>query len=63
MHPDTCQIAGHMREFGLTILGRAAYQCTFSEMGAPNAHAMSGVQAVHGAELVIKRVSLKNTLF
>lgn len=54
MHPDTRQVAAHMREFGLTVLGRAAYQCTFSEMGAPYAHAMAVVFAAQGTELVVK---------
>lgn len=54
MHPDTREVADHIREFGLTNLGRAAYQCTFSEMGAPYAHAMAVVHAAQGGELVIK---------
>jgi hypothetical protein len=54
MHPDTREVAKHMREFGLTVLGRAGYQCTFSEMGTPYAHAMAVGFAGHGAELVIK---------
>lgn len=54
MHPDTRAVAEHMREFGLTILGRAAYQVTFSEMMAPFAHATAVGHAAHGAEIAIK---------
>ena len=54
MHPDTREVAGHMREFGLTVLSRAAYQCTFSDLGAPYGHAIAIGSAAHGAELVIK---------
>lgn len=54
MHPDTRAVAEHMRQFGLTILGRAAYAVTFSEMGAPFAHAMAVCHAAHGAEITIK---------
>lgn len=35
MHPDTRQVADHMREFGMAILGRAVYDLTFSEMMSP----------------------------
>ena len=54
MHPETRRIAKHMRDFGLAVLGRAAYQCTFSDTGAPYAHAMAVLQAAHGAEIAIK---------
>jgi len=54
MHPDTKEIAPHMREFGLHVLGRAIHDATFSEMGARYAHALSVVQAAHGAEIVLK---------
>lgn len=43
-----------MREFGLAIHGRAAYDLTFSEMMAPYKHAMAIGHAAHGAEIVIK---------
>jgi hypothetical protein len=43
-----------MREFGMAILGRAAYDLTFSEMTAPYKHAMAIGHAAHGAEIVIK---------
>jgi hypothetical protein len=43
-----------MREFGLTILGRAAYEVTFSEMMAPFGHAMAVSHAAHSAEIAIK---------
>lgn len=54
MHPDTREVAKHMKEFGLCVLGRAIYDATFSEMGAPFAHAMAVVHAGHGAEIVLK---------
>ncbi len=54
MHPDTREVAHHMREFGLTILGRATYDVTFSEMTKPFAHAMAVAHAAHGAEIAIK---------
>ncbi len=54
MHPDTGQVADHMREFGLTALGRAAYEVTFNEMTRPFAHAMAVGHAAHGAEITIK---------
>lgn len=54
MHPDTKEVAKHMREFGLTILGRAAYDMTFNEMMRPYAHAMAVGEAAHGAEIVMK---------
>jgi hypothetical protein len=54
MHPDTRAVAEHMREFGLTILGRAAYEVTFAEILAPFNHAMAVGHAAHGAEIAIK---------
>ena len=54
MHPDTKQIAGHMKYFGLEMLGKAVYQATFSEAGGPFSHARSIVHAAHGAEIIIK---------
>lgn len=54
MHPDTKQVATHMKDFGFHILGRAVYDATFSEMMRPFVHALSVVHAAHGAEIVIK---------
>ncbi len=54
MHPDTKQVAEHMKDFGLHILGRAIYDATFSETMRPFAHALSVVHAAHGAEILIK---------
>lgn len=54
MHPATRNIAGHMKDFGLHLLGRAIYDATFSEMYAPFAHALAVTHAAHGAELVVK---------
>lgn len=54
MHPATRQIAEHMKDFGLHLLGRAIYDATFSEMMTPFAHALAVTHAAHGAELVVK---------
>jgi hypothetical protein len=54
MHPDTREVAEHMRGFGMAILGRATYDLTFSEMMAPYKHAMAVGHAAHGAEIVLK---------
>lgn len=54
MHPDTREVAEHMRDFGMAILGRATYDLTFSEMMAPYKHAMAVGHAAHGAEIVLK---------
>jgi hypothetical protein len=54
MHPDTRDVAQHMKEFGLSVLGRAIYDSTFSEMMRPFAHALAVVHAAHGAEIVLK---------
>src|SRR5436190_21751880 len=54
MHPDTKQVARHLREFGMAVLGRAAYDLTFSEMQRPYAHLMAVGHAANGAELVLK---------
>lgn len=54
MHPDTREVATHMRGFGLAILGRAAYDLTFSEILAPYKHSMAPVLAAQGAEICIK---------
>jgi hypothetical protein len=54
MHPDTRLVAHHMKEFGLSMLGRAIYDVTFSELSAPFAHALAVVHGAHGAEIVLK---------
>lgn len=54
MHPETRNIAEHMKNFGLHILGRAICDSTSSEMLKPYAHALSIVHAAHGAEIVLK---------
>ena len=43
-----------MKEFGLSILGRAIYDATFSEMMRPFAHALSVTHAAHAAEIILK---------
>lgn len=54
MHPETKKAANHLREFGMAVLGRAAYDLTFSEMYRPYAHLMAVNTAAQGAELVLK---------
>jgi hypothetical protein len=54
MHPDTVNIASHMREFGLNVVGRAVYDATFSEMMRPFAHHLAVVHAAHAAEILLK---------
>jgi len=54
MHPDTRNIAGSMKDFGLHILGRAIVDATFNEMMKPFAHPLAIVHAAHGAEIVLK---------
>lgn len=54
MHPDTREMATHMKQFGLSILGRAIYDATFAEIMKPFSHALAVVHAAHGAEIVLK---------
>lgn len=54
MHPETRLISGHMKEFGLSLLGRAIYDATFSEMCGPFAHASAVTLAAQAAEILIK---------
>jgi len=54
MHPETSEVAGHMQQFGLSVLGRAVYDTTFSEMMRPWAHALAVGHAAHGAEIILK---------
>lgn len=54
MHPDTRNIAGYMKEFGLHILGRAIIDSTFSEITKPFAHPLAVVHAAHGTEIILK---------
>ena len=54
MHPDTREVAAHMRQFGMAVLGRAVYDLTFSEMMAPYKHSMSVGLAAQGAEICVK---------
>jgi len=54
MHPDIKNMANHMREFGLYVLGQSLEHATFSEMGNPYFHAIAIVQAAHAAEIIIK---------
>lgn len=63
MHPDTRNIWENMREFSFNILGRAIFDCTFNEMFSPFSHTLGVVQAVHGAEVLIKsRIAKENPL-
>jgi hypothetical protein len=54
MHPDTREVAKHMKEFGLNVLGRAIYEATFSEDMRPFAHALSVTDAAHATEILLK---------
>jgi hypothetical protein len=54
MHPDTRDVALHMREFGLSLIGRAVVDATFAEMLKPFAHPLAVVHAAHGAEILLK---------
>jgi len=54
MHPETRNIAEHMREFGSHTLGRAVCDSVFSEMTKPFAHAISVTLAAHAAEIIVK---------
>jgi hypothetical protein len=54
MHPDTRQVAAHMKEFGLALLGRCLQDVTFDEICNPYAHAMGVVSCARSAEIIIK---------
>jgi hypothetical protein len=54
MHPDTREVAEHMKEFGLHVLGRAIYDATFNETMRPFAHALSITHAAHATEILLK---------
>lgn len=47
-------ISAHMREFGISILGRAIYDATYCDSTRPFVHALAAVHAAHGAEIVMK---------
>ena len=60
---NTHEISAHMRQLGLSIMGRAASEATFSEMMRPYAHSIAVGIAAHGAEVAIKgRIAQKNLL-
>jgi hypothetical protein len=54
MHSDTKQIAPHMKEFGLCLLGRSVVDVTFGEQMNRYAHAMGAMRGAHAAEIIIK---------
>jgi hypothetical protein len=54
VYPDTHEVPERMRQFALSILGRAVYDATFAEITRPFAHALAVVHAAHGAEIAIK---------
>lgn len=54
MHPDTANVAVHMRDFGLCVIGRAVHDAVYSERGRPYSHAMAAGHAAHGAEILVK---------
>lgn len=54
MHPKTREISEHMRDYGLSVLGRALVDVVFAEMMKPYAHATAVALAAHAAEILIK---------
>lgn len=54
MENNKKQIANHMRDFGCYALGRAVYECIYSELMRPYVHVMAVTTAAHAAELIIK---------
>jgi hypothetical protein len=54
MHPDTANVATHMKDFGLCVVGRAIHDAVYSERGRPYAHAMAIGHAAHGTEILVK---------
>ncbi|MFZ0818171.1 MAG: hypothetical protein WAM78_21775 [Candidatus Sulfotelmatobacter sp.] len=54
MHPDTRQIAEHMKDFGLCLLGRSVVDVAFAEIMNPYSHAMGAIRCAHAAEIIIK---------
>jgi hypothetical protein len=43
-----------MREFGLSVIGRAVVDATFAEMLKPFAHALAVIHAAQGADILLK---------
>lgn len=54
MDPDLRDVHKHMRQLGITIIGRAIADATSSEITRPFGHALAVVHAAHGAEIVVK---------
>lgn len=54
MHPQTREVAAHMRHFGFGVVGRAARDACCAEILVPWSHAMAVCSAEHGAEILIK---------
>lgn len=54
LNPELEGISEYMRDFGISILGRAVYEATFAEILRPFSHAISVTPAAHGAEIIIK---------
>ena len=53
MHSELHEVAKHMREFGMHILGSAVSDATFQPL-LPFTHAVAVTKCAHGAEIVIK---------
>lgn len=52
--PLSREMSHHMVDYGMTALGRAVVDVTFSEMGRAHAHAMAIVLAADAAEVLVK---------
>jgi hypothetical protein len=63
VHADVREISKHMKEFGLSLLGRSIRDATFSEMLNPYVHAMAVTTCAHAAEIIVKaRISEEHPL-
>ena len=54
MDPNLKDIYLNIKDLGLTMLGRAIYNATFSEQGSPYSNRLCVLDAAQGTELVIK---------
>jgi hypothetical protein len=54
MHKNTLGVFDHMRDLGLSMIGRAVYDATYAEIQRPYAHALAVMHAAQGAEIVVK---------
>ena len=54
MHPDTYTLPTHMRQLGLTMLGRAVHHAVFMDMVNPYYDAIGVLHAAQAAEVILK---------